>query len=166
MQLEPRRPQFLGDLPPGESGTRMTLALMRRLVSDFKRSPIVREAALSLIADVSERDWLGEVNALFTFVRDHVRYTRDIHDLETVQTPVVTLDLLSGDCDDKSVLLAALLESVGHEARFVATGYRTPHNYSHVYVETPIAGKWITLDSTVRHVLGWNPRTPTARMTA
>ena len=164
MILEPLRPSFLGSLPPGEAGTRLTLALMARLVSDFKKHPQVRETALELVSGLAPKDWRGEVSAIFAFVRDHVRYVRDVHDVETLQTPIVTLDLMQGDCDDKSTLLAALLQSVGHKTRFVATGYHSPGAYQHVYVETPLGGSWTALDATVQHHLGWRPRTPIARL--
>lgn len=164
MLLETPRLQFLGELPPGESGTAATLQLMRRMVNRYKRSSAIREAALSLIAGLRPKDWRGEINAVFVFVRDHIRYTRDIRGLETLQVPEVTLDLSAGDCDDKSTLLATMLESIGHPTRFVAVGYKSPGNYSHVYVETRLGPRWLTLDATMPHELGWSPRSPVSRL--
>ncbi len=51
---------------------------------------------------------------LHRFVRDNIRYIKDIRDVETVAYPDITLQQGQGDCDDKSVLLASLLESIGH----------------------------------------------------
>lgn len=164
MQLAQPRQQFLQEIPSGSAGTAETLRLMRSLVQRYKRSPQVRETALELLAAVRPKDWRGEIDALFKFVRDSIRYTRDIRGLETLQTPPVTLEVAAGDCDDKSTLLAALLESVGHPTRFVAVGFRSPDSYSHVYVETRIGTRWMPLDPTVEHELGWMPRTPVARM--
>lgn len=164
MLLDTPRQQFLGELPPGEPGTQATLQLMRRLVVQYKRSSSIREAALSLLQGVRPKDWRGEINAIFTFVRDHIRYTKDIHGMETLQTPPVTMDLSAGDCDDKSTLLAAMLESVGHPTRFVAVGYRAPGSYSHVYVETRLGSGWIPLDATMSEPMGWKPRPPVARL--
>lgn len=164
MLLTTPRRQFLGELPPGEQGTSATLQLMKRLTNQFKRSPAIRETALSLIGDLRPKDWRGEVNALFTYVRDHIRYTRDVRGLETLQIPTVTMDLSAGDCDDKSTLLASLLESVGHPTRFVAVGYTVPGAYSHVYVETKMGQRWVPLDATMPHPLGWSPRPPVARL--
>lgn len=165
MQLDYVRPQALGSLPPGEPGTRDTLRLMSMLTRRGKVSGLVRQTALSLIADLPPKQWAREVRAVFDFVRDRVRYVRDIAGVETVQTPEVTLDLLAGDCDDKSVLLAALLESIGHPTRFIAVGYQSPGNYSHVYVETRVGARWVALDSTMPHEAGWAPRASIARMT-
>lgn len=164
MFLQMPRLSYLGSIPPGKDGTVVTLRLMSRMVTRYKRRSEVRETALSLIADVAPKNWRGEVNALFVFVRDHIRYTRDIRGVETLQIPTVTLDLSSGDCDDKSTLLASLLESVGHPTRFVAVGYKSPDSYSHVYVESRINNRWVALDATMPHAIGWAPREPLSRM--
>jgi len=69
-----------------------------------------------------------------------------------------------GDCDDKSILLASLLGSIGHSSRFVAIGYR-PNEYAHVFVETIAAGgegNWIALDPTEDVPMGWRPPGPYA----
>ena len=160
-----RRLSFLGTLPNDSAGTRDTLAIMRTLVRRYKRDPLIRDTAISLVAGVEQRDWSGEARALFEYVRDRIRYTRDINGVETIQTPPVTMELEAGDCDDKSTLLAALLESIGHPSRFVAAGYQEPGRYSHVYVETKIRDKWMPLDATVAQPFGWRPRQPQASMT-
>lgn len=165
MHLDQPRRQVLGNLPPGEHGTFTTLTLMRKLVKQFKRAPAIRGLALDLVRDVRPKDWIGEVRAVFHYVRDQIRYTKDVAGLETLQTPLVTLDDASGDCDDKSTLLASLLESVGHPTRFVAVGYSGPRSYSHVYVETRIGTRWVPLDATMPHDVGWEPRPPDARLT-
>lgn len=164
MQLTQRRLSFLGTLPSDAAGTNTTLKLMAGLVKQFKRDPVIRDTAISLLAGVRPRDWAGETRALYEYVRDRIRYTRDVNGVETIQTPPVTMELEAGDCDDKSTLLAALLESVGHPTRFVATGYRAPHAYSHVYVESLIGTKWMPLDATTEQPFGWEPRTPVSRM--
>jgi transglutaminase-like putative cysteine protease len=122
---------------------------MWRFVQQYKTSGTVRETALSLIAGVAQKDWAGEVREIFEWVRDHIRYTRDINGVETLQTPEATMELGAGDCDDKSTLLAALLESIGHPTRIVAAGYHRPGSYSHVYVETRLGSGWVPLDATL-----------------
>lgn len=164
MMLETPRRSFLGNIPPGEPGTMVTLQLMRRFVNQYKRSPEVRETALSLISELRPKDWLGEIGAVFSYVRDTIRYVRDIRGVETLQIPSVTMDIGAGDCDDKSTLLASLLESIGHPTRFVAIGYTRPGAYSHVYVETKHGARWMPLDATVLKPLGWGPRPPIARL--
>jgi len=166
MHLDQIRPSVLADLPPGENGTAATLRLMSRYVRGFKTSGQVRETALALIAGVRQKDYAGEAEAVFDWVRDHIRYVRDINGVETLQTPLATMELGAGDCDDKSVLLAVLLESIGHPTRFVAAGYQGPRRYSHVYVESRIGSRWIPMDATlIDRPMGSLPRAPVlARM--
>lgn len=149
MQLDTVRPSVLADLPPGEHGTATTLRLMSRYVRGFKTSGQVRETALALISGVRQKDYPGEARAVFDWVRDHIRYVRDINGVETLQTPLATMELGAGDCDDKSTLLATLLESIGHPTRFVAAGYQEPGRYSHVYVESRLGARWVPMDATL-----------------
>lgn len=164
MQLTQRRLSFLGSLPPDAAGTNATLKLMVKLVRQYKRDPMIRDTAIQLTAHLRPRDWVGQARALYEYVRDRIRYTRDVSGVETLQTPPVTMELEAGDCDDKSTLLAALLESIGHPTRFVATGYRMLGSFSHVYIETLLGTKWVPLDATVDKPFGWEPRTPVSRM--
>lgn len=143
-------------IPDGAPGIAATLKIMSRIVKEFKKSMTVRNTALSLIASCAQKDWSCEVRNLHAFVRDSIRYVGDITDVETVQTPDKTLELQAGDCDDKSLLLASLLESIGHPTRFTAIGFQ-PGVYSHVYVETKIGNAWIPLETTEDVEAGWEP---------
>lgn len=165
MHLTQSRPNYLGELPPGEPGTKATLGMMSALVQRFKSSMAVRSAALTAVRGLPPKDIESEVGRVFYFVRDHIRYVRDVRNVETLQTPDATLELEQGDCDDKSSLLASMLEAIGHPTRFVAVGYTRPGAYQHVYVEVRIGPRWVPLDATVSGVpVGWAPRTPIARL--
>jgi transglutaminase-like putative cysteine protease len=150
-------------LPDGVPGIKATLALMVKLARQAKESYVVRRLAEQLTASVRQKDWLNEVRAIHEYVRDHVRYVKDIRGIETVATPDQTISRLMGDCDDKSLLTAALLESIGHPTRFVAVG-RTPNNYVHVLVETKIANRWIPVETTENVAVGWYPPGMVARL--
>jgi transglutaminase-like putative cysteine protease len=136
---------------------------MRDVVRRYKRHPQVRGTATDLVRDLPQKDRVAEVTRIFGFVRDRIRYVRDVRGVETMQTPDATLDVGQGDCDDKSILLAALLESVGYPTRFVAIGYR-PGRFTHVYVETLLGLRWVPLDSTEPNGVGWAPRPAPQRM--
>lgn len=138
---------------------------MRALVKEGRKNPVIRELALSLIERHDQKDWQNEIRSLHAFVRDRIRYTRDIRGVETLQTPWATLDIRQGDCDDKSILLASLLESVGHPTRIVAVGF-VPGTCSHVLVETRIGNKWIAAETTEPVQLGWYPRNVKTRFVA
>lgn len=137
-------------------GTRATLRLMSNLVKQYKTSLEIRETALDLIRHLPQKAWAAEAAALFAFVRDDIRYVRDVTDVETVATPVKTLEYGQGDCDDKSVLLAALLESIGHPSAFVAIGY-SPDSFVHVYVQSRINKNWVGMETTEPWPMGKRP---------
>lgn len=152
-------PSLLMGVPDGIAGTRRVLFMMRDLARTGKTNSFVRQTAVQLTNNLPQKDLLGEIRALHAFVRDNIRYVRDVRGVETLQTPERTLLNKSGDCDDKSTLLAALLESISHPARFVAVGFRSPNNCDHVYVETQLrsTGQWIPLETTEPVQAGWSP---------
>lgn len=140
-------------IPDGAAGTLATLKIMRDVTRVGKKSLPVRMRAASLVQHLMQKDYTGEARTLHAYVRDEIRYIRDINGVETIQTPEQTLQLGYGDCDDKSTLLAAMLESIGHPTRFVAIGF-SPNNYEHVYVETKIGNKWVPAETTEPWPLG------------
>ena len=129
---------------------------MRRFVNEYKTNVIIRETALKIVERLPQKDFKGEINALFYFVQNRIRYVRDVNGVETVQSPLKTLEYSQGDCDDKSVLLATMLESLGHPTRFHAMGFR-PRHISHVLLEVKLKNKWIALDTTEPNGIGWSP---------
>jgi len=150
-------------IPDGKDGTLATLKVMRDITRQGKTSLSVRNLAVGLTGQLRAKDWLNELKILHRFVRDKIRYVRDIKGVETVQTPDVTLSIGSGDCDDKSVLLASLLESIGHPTRFVAVGFE-PDDFVHVLVETRIGTAWIPAETTEPVEIGWYPKGTVSRM--
>jgi transglutaminase-like putative cysteine protease len=150
-----------GTLPPGRAGTMKTLELMRRLVRDGSHDMSVRSRAHQVLRSrgVQSHDYAGELDAVFTFVRDGVRYVRDPVGLETLQSARNTLRTGMGDCDDKATLLASMLRSIGHPAdlRFRVIGTNPLSGaFGHVYVVARLGGKRIPLDPTREGTaLGW-----------
>ena len=133
----------------GALGVRETLALMRAIVRRYRADPNMIAYARQLLIGVPQKDWMGEIRKIFYFVRDRIRYVQDPNDVETLSTPDYLLANMNagGDCDDKSVLLATLLEASGHPARFRAVGFEGGA-LTHVYVETKLGERWIPLDTT------------------
>lgn len=150
----------LSDIPDGIDGTKATLRIMRNFVRAAVRSPdqTIRLAANRIIRDagVLPRNWIGEIRALHAFVRDHIRYVRDPVTVELVQMPEKTLELGYGDCDDKSTLLAAMLDATGHPARFWAVGF-DGQGFSHVLVEALVGEHWMPLETILDVDAGWRP---------
>lgn len=158
-----RTPAQLGAISNGFEGMRDTLRVMRDFARASVRSPdqVIRNKAEELTRDLPPRQWFAEIRALHEFVRDQIRYLRDPVGVERVATPEATLMTGQGDCDDKSTLLAALLESIGHPARFVAVGM-DGGPFSHVLVETQAGNRWIPLETIINRPAGWFPENVTS----
>lgn len=135
----------------GVSGIKQTLSRMSEIVTGYKTAPWIRETALSVLSPIPEKNFKVEAATLLHFVQERIRYTLDVAGVETLQTPVQTMRIGQGDCDDQSMLLASLLMSVGLKARFAAVG-QVRGVYSHVLVQVNIAGAWVFADPIMR---GW-----------
>lgn len=113
-------------------------------INQGKRDPRVRQVAGVILSErgpggqwaVPERNWNAEVDAIYWWVRNNVRYTRDIHEVELFQKPRRTLETKIADCDDLSILIGSLLQCVGYPVilRVIGLG---GNSYQHVY---PCAG--------------------------
>ena len=151
-------------------GTRQTLKMMRREVLRDRFLPRLRLLVLDLVRPLPPKAFGAEINAVFQFVRTRIRYTLDHNGRELLQSPHVTLNLGTGDCDDMCILLACLLESLGHACYFCAVGFEQPGFFSHVYVLCDPAGdarklsSCIALDATENYPMGWEPGGITCKM--
>lgn len=143
-------------IPSGKAGTQATLEIMSRLVQEGKKNLSVRQTALLLTEHLYQKDILGEIKSIYRFVRDRIRYIKDIRKIETLHTAERILIQKQGDCDDKSILLASMLESIGIATRFVAVG-RDPEKFVHVFVEAQLDGLWLPLETTEPVDIGWEP---------
>lgn len=162
--LAPDQTATLGILSSGVAGIRQTLNCMVTFVKQYRKNPQIRALAESIIAEVPEKDSVGEVRAVFEWVKRNIRYTQDIRDVETLKTPDATVYSGQGDCDDKSTLVSTLLESIGYKTRFVAVGMNEPGIFEHVYAEVILGTRWLGMDTTELQPLGWIPPNPLARM--
>lgn len=148
------------DIPGDTVGaTKATLDAMVRMVRGSKKDMGVNTLARQLLANArgraNQKNYYDFIRCLQHFVRDCIRYVPDPKDMEMVQTPQRTLDIRTGDCDDKATLLAALLTSINIPTRFVAVGYTAPDApYSHVFVEAKYGANWLPLETIMD---GWEP---------
>lgn len=143
-------------LDAGRRGTWQTLRAMAEMVRRGSRDPRVRDAALAITRGCPGHDFQCEIRRLFEFVRDRIVFRRDPIGQERVQDAPRTLFIFrSGDCDDQSVLLAALLGSLGHQSRFVVLSF-DGGDFHHVCLQVLDRGRWISLDPTrERAPIGW-----------
>jgi transglutaminase-like putative cysteine protease len=144
----------------GVAGVFQTLRKMREAVIRGRRSMKIRQAALSIVFLQPEKNEFMQANALFEFVRDYIKYIKDVNEVETVSTAEKTLESQIGDCDDQCILLASLAESVGIPTKFVLAGYNSNQSFEHVYCALFVGDEWICADPTEANVFGWCPPKP------
>lgn len=144
----------------GNRGVMQTISKMREYVKQFKHDVYIRGCALNTIFLIPEKHDVSECESVFNFVRDNIRYTKDVLGIETLSTPDITMQIRQGDCDDKSCLLATMFESIGYPTRFIIAGYSDPKNFEHVYCQVLCGDSWINCDSTENYPFGWCPPDP------
>lgn len=151
-----------GYIPQGYPGTRRTVAHMQALIRSGAKDFYVRQKAIDILLErgVQPKDYSREIEALFTWVQRNIRYTKDPYRVEVLHAPRRMIELRAGDCDDMTIVLGAMLESIGHPVRLVIVGPnpRRPDLFSHVYLEAQDRGRWIALDPTMPYRPGWAPR--------
>jgi len=140
--IEAKKFTFSNNKRKFEASIQAMVLLIRR----FRTNPHIRKTALGIIRDVPERDHRAEAATLHAFVRDRIPFRRDIHGVETISTPDVTL-MYGGDCDDKALLLAVLLESVGFITRLIVVTNNFLKNFSHILPEVNIEGTWYPMET-------------------
>jgi Transglutaminase-like superfamily len=150
-------------IPSGYRGTLMTIEHIRDLIKQGAKDFQVRQTAIDILLQraVKPKDYLGEIKALFEWVQQNVRYTKDTFRIEVLHSAKRMLKLRAGDCDDMAILLGAMLEAIGHPVRLVITGADPLRQdlFSHIYLEVFHKGRWIPLDATMPYPMGWAPRT-------
>jgi hypothetical protein len=141
---------LLGNIPQvkttqvgnGIRGNMDTVEIMKRVARERSRHPLVRELALKIlqVSQVPSQDYRTEALAIGDYVKRKVRYVRDIEGVETLHDPLTMIDQIrrgesQGDCDDMSLLIAALLLSIGHRPVFRIVKYTSKApGFQHIYV--------------------------------
>lgn len=155
---------FLEDVPASKL-TSSTIRRMYELIDQAKTDPKFQELVYGLTKNLAGKDYMGEVNRIFDWVKRTVRYTRDPHGVELLQDVWATLNRGRGDCDDFTILLGAACEVMGAPCRIVTVSTRPDKEPVHVYPEVKVGKRWVPLDATVRGARpGWAPRRITDRI--
>ena len=145
-------------LLPGAWGARQTLAEMVRLTVEAIQSQIPRSIALKLIGSGSVRNPSVFVNILKYWVLNFVTIVDEFE--EVLISPLVMISEVetngqtSGDCDDVSMLSAAILASIGAQTRFQARFQQPDGSFAHVFCQYmfPYDSGWSDFDPTIGYV--------------
>lgn len=134
------------------------------LIKKSSENPYIRHWAELITESVKDRDEVGEIKSIFSFLQDKTRYVRDPLGVEYIQTPPYILGRIELgtkpglDCDDYTTLGLSLLRSLGYPTMIRLAGYGPSKDFSHVYglVFSPKEDKWIVFDPIRKEkTLGW-----------
>jgi len=140
----------------GPAGVETTLKYMRKLIydSDKDADRVVKETAHRIVQNIPPHEHLQQVKAVTAWVRKNLHYVRDIYNKEEVTSPVFALKQIwsgglkhSSDCDDYTVLISALLRSIGFPVRLEALAVSNPR-YDHARLSVFVSGKWLPIEGT------------------
>jgi|GEM_PF-6078510 len=136
----------------GALGNEQTLRYAAAMVrEDAVQDDRLRALAESLIQSCAPHDSQCEVQKLFEFVRDQIRYVEDAPDTERIADAWRTYEHRAGDCGDKSILLASLLACIGYRSQFVVQSWDgdLSDGYDHVHIAAFMPdGSVVELDPT------------------
>lgn len=141
----------LGKLPDQEikkvrngiNGNLDTIEVMKRMAREYSRHSLVKRLCTNILHynNIPSHNYLDEARAIGEFVRKHIRYVKDPVGTESLQAPDMMIRMMKdagyamGDCDDMSLLIAAMLMSVGIRPVFRAIKYKKETtNFNHIYV--------------------------------
>jgi transglutaminase-like putative cysteine protease len=135
------------------------IQMIANLIEEGSKSPFIRELALKIVKDVPEKAWLQEAKAIFEWVKENIKYRRDVFCKDSYHTAERIVELGSGDCDDMVILMNSLLCSIGFRTGARIISSRPDRGFHHIYslVEIPGDG-WYALDATDKsHAFGEEP---------
>lgn len=144
-------------IPSGEPGTDATVRIIRQLIESGKRSLRIRRFAEWIVKlyEVAARDRVGEIAAIHDWAKKNVRYVQDPYRVEFVQTPERLLVTRTGDCDDFTALVGALVESIGYPVDIKVVAKPGRREFHHVYPVAVIGAHSVGLDASMPVPLGY-----------
>jgi len=157
-------------LSDNSRATYESIEVIKSLIEQGKKDIVIRRLAEKITQYIPPKDYKKEVEAIYNFVVRRLRYTKDIHRVETLHRArdLLREHLKAADCDDFVILTGALLQAIGHPIRLVIIGnnYSDKSDYSHIYLQTQVGNKWVSLDGSVPGAkAGWEaPRYATKKI--
>ena len=159
------------------------VSLIRDMVFESIKDPLVIWVARKIVADCPSRDWECELNAIYYTVKEgeipipvdggkqvvyvpSLRFVDDVKNIDTYPTAGKIIRWMAQgangeDCDGHTILVASLLMAIGFLTGCAIVS-KDGVTYSHIF---PLAGVpknnpqgWMALDTTVKEAFpGWLP---------
>ncbi len=134
---------------------REEVEFLRELVNAYRCAYHVHALARDIVFrqhQVAAKDKLRQALTIAAWVQREITYVNE--GAETYQTPLHTVRLTYGDCDDFATLTASLIESLGIPAELVAMGWNPPPSGHGLPFGRAIEGAWAAVfkGKQLRHI--------------
>lgn len=147
--------------PPGYAGITVgTIKKMCELARWGEWQPRIRARAKWLTQHLESMDYDGELDAIWRWCCEQIRYLRDPENTEHITDPVqLDLEIDDGygaeDCESIELYAAALLSSIGYRVLYEFQGHdpERPQQLTHaaMVVEHPRSKQWLGFDPVAYH---------------
>ena len=150
------------------------LKILRQIIEQYGRDPRIASQAIAICrqAGVEPRNYKGQAACLLKWVQTQIYYANEPG--ERLQSPLYTLKVGYGDCDDMMILLCSFFECIKLPWKIVISGKKgdkyvryhegdrhyTHAMYTHVYCMvgnkpfTPT--EWYYCEPTLKAPFGWD----------
>lgn len=131
------------------------VAYLRAVVDVFREREWVRQLALKIVFHdykCARKDKTCQALAIGDWAQKHITYVEELPERFFLPFRLLKQPNPAGDCDDFTVMIASLCESIGIRCRLVAA--RWGGGYRHIWPEAWDGKRWIRLDATMREPVG------------
>lgn len=139
--------------------------IIAELIIEGRLYPEVKRTVAKILTNrginswnIQEGDYLGEIKAIYDWIRTNVRYLGDPFDNDTIETAPYVLDVRAADCDGYVVLAGAMLASIGYEPILKVSG-QTKEEFDHIYLLIGYppgkSNEFIAFDASIDFGIGW-----------
>jgi hypothetical protein len=145
------------------------VSYIQERIKEDSLKPEVKEKSLAVLTRkcgtkgslrwcVEPKNYIEEIKALYRAVQDAnsdvaLRYTRDHIEVDQFTAADKLIRLKGGDCDDGTILLGAMLRSVGYPVKLRVIQDTKSPTWSHIYLLVGVPpqrpSKWVPLDWSV-----------------
>jgi Transglutaminase-like superfamily len=133
----------------GDWETAQTIAAIRGLVDQGKKSVWINRQAIAIVWNTPNFSETDKARAIFDWVRQNTRFIPMIRNVQTLRAADEILRVRGGDCANlNAVLIPSLLETIGIPARLVTVAADPDDRgeFTHVYAEAFVDGQWVPMD--------------------
>lgn len=133
-----------------------TLHHMKKFIRAGRKDAKLVYLTRYIVRDCPGRDFDCIARKVYAWLIRKIKYVRDPDKVEWLQDHEVTLRNKTGDCDDFTILGAAMLGAMGLTTRIKIAQANVPM-WNHVYLEyfSPTKDEWIAFDASNKKHVGW-----------